>query len=62
MRVSVLSIVAIVACASACPATTDAGSEAAPCYPNGTCNEGLTCASDVCVRIEKANGWGRGPC
>src|SRR5262245_6462436 len=26
------------------------GSEGAPCYRNGTCNLGLTCASKLCVR------------
>lgn len=28
------------------PAT---GTEGGPCYPNGTCNEGLVCLSDLCV-------------
>jgi hypothetical protein len=28
-----------------------AGTERGPCYGNGTCNEGLTCASNVCVRL-----------
>jgi hypothetical protein len=27
-----------------------AGTERAACYPNGTCNAGLACLSDVCVR------------
>jgi hypothetical protein len=40
------------------PATTpdipSMGVERAPCYPNRTCNEGLTCASDLCVRLEPA--------
>ena len=27
------------------------GSERGPCYPNGTCNKGLTCASKLCVRL-----------
>jgi len=27
------------------------GQERGPCYPNGTCNKGLTCASKVCVRL-----------
>jgi len=26
-----------------------AGSEGGPCYPNGTCDEGLVCLSDLCV-------------
>jgi len=32
---------------SPCPA----GSELCPCYGNGTCNAGLTCASDLCVAL-----------
>lgn len=28
-----------------------AGSERCPCYGNGTCNDGLTCASDICVLL-----------
>ena len=35
------------------------GTERGPCYGNGTCDEGLTCASDVCVQL----GGGEGePC
>ena len=29
----------------------DPGTEGGPCYPNGTCNAGLTCASNTCVRL-----------
>jgi len=28
------------------------GSERCPCYGNGTCDEGLTCASDLCVLLD----------
>lgn len=31
--------------------TPKMGTERAPCYPNHTCNTGLTCASDLCVRL-----------
>jgi len=34
------------------PAT---GSEKGPCYGNGTCNAGLTCLSDICVRDDAAD-------
>lgn len=27
------------------------GTERGPCYGNNTCNQGLTCASNVCVKI-----------
>jgi hypothetical protein len=33
------------------------GAERCPCYPNGTCNTGLTCLSSVCVQ---AGGGGGG--
>src|SRR5262245_48317279 len=36
-----------------------AGSERGPCYPNHGCDLGLTCASDLCVRVETDAG-GRG--
>ncbi|TNF25079.1 MAG: hypothetical protein EP329_23740 [Deltaproteobacteria bacterium] len=36
------------------PDISKMGVERAPCYPNHTCNEGLTCASDLCVRLEPA--------
>ena len=31
--------------------TKATGSEGGPCYKNGTCNAGLTCASKLCVRL-----------
>jgi hypothetical protein len=36
-----------------------AGSEGGACYPNDTCNAGLTCASHLCVRVD-AGGTGNG--
>lgn len=27
------------------------GTERGPCYGNNTCNQGLTCASNVCVKL-----------
>lgn len=36
------------------PDISTMGVERAPCYPNRTCNDGLTCASDLCVRLEPA--------
>jgi hypothetical protein len=29
--------------------------ERGPCYPNGTCNAGLTCASNLCVNLTDAS-------
>jgi hypothetical protein len=45
------------ACSSSSPdssATAAAGAERGACYPNGTCNTGLTCASNVCVVLADA--------
>src|SRR5690606_22593204 len=33
----------------------DPGTEGAACFPNGTCNEGLVCLSDLCVSDEDPN-------
>ena len=33
-----------------------AGDEGCPCYRNGTCNDALTCASHLCVRLFDAGG------
>jgi hypothetical protein len=32
------------------------GAERCPCYPNGTCNTGLTCLSAVCVQASGGTG------
>jgi hypothetical protein len=39
-------------------ATPAAGSEGGACYPNDTCNAGLTCASHLCVRVDGGAGNG----
>jgi hypothetical protein len=33
------------------PPAAQEGTEGGPCYGNGTCNEGLSCASNLCVRL-----------
>jgi len=48
-RVFVLSLLAI-GCGSS--AGISAGAEGGHCYPNSTCNAGLTCASTLCVRLD----------
>lgn len=35
--------------------TVAAGAERGPCYGNGTCNDGLICLSDLCVRPPPAD-------
>lgn len=37
--------------APAAPKGPPTGTERGPCYGNNTCNEGLTCASDLCVKL-----------
>lgn len=32
------------------------GNQGGPCYPNSTCNSGLTCASNICVRLGGTGG------
>lgn len=32
------------------------GSHGGPCYPNGTCDQGLECISDLCVTLDCGNG------
>ncbi len=34
--------------------TAPTGEAQGPCYPNGTCNEGLVCASELCVELDTA--------
>lgn len=36
------------------------GNEGGPCYPNSTCNAGLTCASNLCVRLGGGTGGSPG--
>ena len=44
-------------CASPWPACAPAtGSERGACYPNGTCDQGLRCLSDRCVRSGSDGG------
>jgi len=38
----------------------DVGSERGPCYGNGTCNAGLVCASNLCVRAPDETDAGNG--
>ena len=57
-----LMIMAVLALCAACAkqqgnetTTAAAGTERGPCYGNGTCNEGLICLSDLCVRPPPAD-------
>ena len=37
---------------------TPAGAEGGHCFPNNTCDTGLTCASTLCVRLDAGGGGG----
>jgi hypothetical protein len=48
----IMMVVALLAGGCSKPAM---GTETGPCYGNGTCNVGLVCQSDVCVRDDGAD-------
>jgi hypothetical protein len=56
-RIAALLVTLFVGCVGDAPTATDggarAGEEGGPCYSDGTCNKnlGLTCASNLCVRV-----------
>jgi hypothetical protein len=54
----VLAFVALVgaACGGSNGQSCAQGTERCPCYGNGTCNSGLTCASNTCVNLGGAGG------
>jgi hypothetical protein len=61
--ISVCALASVLAGCTGSGATVDAatvptGSERGACYGNGTCNVGLTCASDLCVRVGDEAGVG----
>ena len=42
--------------------TPGSGEDGGDCYPNSTCNDGLTCVSNLCVRpVADAGAGGSGP-
>src|SRR4029079_11532635 len=45
-------LLAAAACSSEFVASGGIGSESGPCYANNTCDEGLACLSDHCVRFD----------
>jgi hypothetical protein len=63
VRLVLASFVAALAPLCACGSSSDAnaamaGGEGGACYPNGTCNAGLTCASMLCVQLGGPDGGG----
>jgi hypothetical protein len=55
-RLSCVVALSLLRCAST--PSPAAGTERGACYPNGTCNDGLTCASMLCVAIPSASDAG----
>jgi hypothetical protein len=47
MRPNALIVLLLVGCV----VQPEPGAERGPCRPQGTCNKGLTCLSDVCVKV-----------
>jgi len=52
-----LSLLLLAGCGRSHP-ISGTGSERQPCYPNGTCDQGLTCFSNRCVRYDGGAGAG----
>jgi hypothetical protein len=47
------AVVSVASCVGDDPGISGAeGDEGGPCYPNGTCNQGLTCVSTRCVALD----------
>src|SRR6516164_49306 len=43
---------ALLHCGGSTKSATAVGEEREHCYPNGTCNDGLTCFSNLCVKYD----------
>lgn len=58
MARAVVLVAVLMACNSAGSKPPAPGSERGACYGNGTCDDGLSCLSDRCVRVEVGSGSG----
>jgi len=58
MRTAWVGVAALVGALAGCGrgGAPAAGSEDGDCYPNGTCNDGLSCLSNLCVRVVLGDG------
>jgi len=61
MRLRILAAAALLFVACGDDQTAPSGEERGPCYPNNTCNEGLVCASEICVDVSTGGESGSGP-
>lgn len=51
-----LSAIVLASLAYACSSSPTAGTEGGACYANGTCNSGLSCLSNLCVKENTDSG------
>jgi hypothetical protein len=55
-RAGVATIIAVIAVGCGGKHGPATGSERGPCYPNATCDQGLSCLSNFCVRVDSDAG------
>ena len=55
-RVAAAALVLALVGVASCSSSPDQGTEGGACFPNGTCNAGLTCLSNLCVKETPAEG------
>ena len=48
-KLSALAVALVLSCGEPGGSQPETGTEGGTCFPNGTCNAGLTCASNLCV-------------
>jgi hypothetical protein len=60
-RAVVLAAALVAAACNSAGSAPAPGTERGACYGNGTCDDGLTCLSDRCVRVEVGPGSGAPP-
>ena len=54
-KLSALAVALVLSCGEPGGSQPETGTEGGTCFPNGTCNAGLTCASNLCV-VMPGNG------
>ena len=61
--IAIVSVFAsgVSACVGDSPTGTTQGTEGGPCFGNLSCNSGLTCLSNTCVRLDGSTGDAPGP-
>lgn len=62
MRPSLLLLCAVLSCASPSTSPSRAGRVGEPCFGNGTCDDGLECREDTCIKPRAPQGMEGGSC